>query len=383
MSLDASPLESTSTIITLADISSTLQVFYTAALVAGVGYSQRMAGRQDFKKEMASKIAAGKITPEQLVDEITIMAEEINNEISESKSFAEAAQFEVEKLLEETRAIQEKLQQIPDALNIEKAALAVEKEKLIARVEVEVEEKVLVTAGGQKEKVTAGGRSEGSAIPIGVVEGFGVYDDVFEIVEEEEEEEKEWSVPVTDDVSTQHDKEKVEAIEQDDADIELVAEVKTPTPMPTPTPSSKHDSTLEIRKKAEDFRARIKQMEARINSETTTQAIPTKVTTEPEPSVSAIVDPTPSADTTSEAKETIKPDPTPAPPTEEPPAEGPPKVKNTPKPQKVIPDGPIKSSPLARLLCMELDVELADVYPGSGLKGRVIADDVRNYAKRR
>ena len=51
--------------------------------------------------------------------------------------------------------------------------------------------------------------------------------------------------------------------------------------------------------------------------------------------------------------------------------------------RKKSPDEPIRSSPLARLLCQELNVELADCYPGSGLKGRVLADDVRNYAKNR
>ena len=137
---------------------------------------------------MATKIANGLITPEELVDEITLMAEEINNDISESKSFAEAAQVEVQNLVEEMRAMQEKVQQIPDALNIEKAALAIEKEE--PTVKAAVQEKVLVTAGGSKEKVDAGGPKDESTIPIGVVEGFGVYDDVFEM-EEVEEEEKE------------------------------------------------------------------------------------------------------------------------------------------------------------------------------------------------
>jgi hypothetical protein len=41
--------------------------------------------------------------------------------------------------------------------------------------------------------------------------------------------------------------------------------------------------------------------------------------------------------------------------------------------------GYIRSSPLARLLCIELGVDLADVQ-GTGLKGRVIADDVKKYA---
>jgi len=77
VSLASSPLEATSTLLSL-DVSSSLQIFYTATLVAGVGYSQRMAGRQDFKREMATKIANGLITPEELVDEITVMAEEIN-----------------------------------------------------------------------------------------------------------------------------------------------------------------------------------------------------------------------------------------------------------------------------------------------------------------
>jgi len=38
---------------------------------------------------------------------------------------------------------------------------------------------------------------------------------------------------------------------------------------------------------------------------------------------------------------------------------------------------------LARVLCSDFGVELADVYPGTGLNGRIIAEDVRNYAKNR
>ena len=42
--------------------------------------------------------------------------------------------------------------------------------------------------------------------------------------------------------------------------------------------------------------------------------------------------------------------------------------------------GPVRSSPLARVLAGELGVKIEDVFPGSGLKGRVVADDVREYA---
>jgi len=35
------------------------------------------------------------------------------------------------------------------------------------------------------------------------------------------------------------------------------------------------------------------------------------------------------------------------------------------------------------VLCSDFGVELADVYPGTGLNGRIIAEDVRNYAKNR
>jgi hypothetical protein len=372
VSLASSPLEATSTLISVEDVAASLQFFYTAALVAGVGYSQRMAGRQDFKKEMATKIATGKITPEELVDEIVLMAEEINNEISESKSFAEAAQMEVEKILEETRAIQQKLQQIPDALNIEKAALAIEVEVPVKAAPLQ--EKVLVTAGGKeipvKEKVvTAGGNKEESTIPIGVMEGFGVYDDVFEM-EAVEEEEKEWSVPVVghdDEIkinveadeseeSTQ-DIDTTDKVEENDG-IELVA-----NDLPTNdtdrderlSPSSVEESREAIRQQAEDFRARIKSMEARLSSDATTKQVEEKVT----------------------------PDPKPSPPASEPPVEVLSSAINTIEQKRVVPDGPIRSSPLARLLCSELGVELADVYPGSGLKGRIIADDVRNYAKSR
>lgn len=457
MSLAISPLESASTVLSLADVSSSLQIFYTAALVAGVGYSQRMAGRNDFKKDMATKIANGLITPEELVDEITLMAEEINNDISESKSFAEAAQVEVQNLLEEMRAMQEKVQQIPDALNIEKAALAIEKEE--PAVKATVQEKVLVTAGGGgKEKVTAGGRKEENAIPIGVVEGFGVYDDVFEM-EEVEEEEKEWSVPVvhhdddesnvsmqkkdtpdaeksgavelatdalkTNEASAKAEESKVPTQEKDTADavkkeavglvtdalktngadrVETSAkaeESKESKPKKdTVAAKAKYvkkdavelaadalESTESIRKQAEDFRARIKQMEARISSDTAkpAEAKVTKVTSDPKPSPSApAVEDRIRSDVAKQAKETALPDIKPSPPLSEPSVQVLNSVaKSIEEPKKVIPDGPIRSSPLARLLCSDLGVELSDVYPGTGLNGRVIADDVRNYAKNR
>jgi len=500
VSLASSPLEATSTLLSL-DVSSSLQIFYTATLVAGVGYSQRMAGRQDFKREMATKIANGLITPEELVDEITVMAEEINKEISESKSLAEAAQMEVQNLLDEMRAMQEQLQQIPDALNIERAALAIVEEEA-PTVKATTQEKVLVAAGGAKEKVSAGGRNEDSAIPSGIVEGFGVYDDVFEM-EEVEGEEMEWSVPL----AANHDEEKTKAatakeskestqnkytadavkddgvelvadalqtnatdrdeqiapalkaedvvvesvddalqsnfadrddqiapaLKAEDVVVELVADaIKTnvadrveqmaPSSTNESTKASRkqvenlRESTESIRKQAEDFRARIKQMEARISSDTagskqaeakvtpdpkpsppappamdvlspssTAKQAATKVTSDPKPSP-----PKPSAiedriqpDTTKQAEEVPKPDPKPSPPAPEPPVKVPSSVKTTTKPKKVIPDGPIRSSPLARVLCSDFGVELADVYPGTGLNGRIIAEDVRNYAKNR
>jgi len=496
VSLASSPLEATSTLLSL-DVSSSLQIFYTATLVAGVGYSQRMAGRQDFKREMATKIANGLITPEELVDEITVMAEEINKEISESKSLAEAAQMEVQNLLDEMRAMQEQLQQIPDALNIERAALAIVEEEA-PTVKAATQEKVLVAAGGAKEKVSAGGRNEDSAIPSGIVEGFGVYDDVFEM-EEVEGEEMEWSVPLAanhDDGITKaaiakeskestQNKDTADAVKDDgvelvadalqtnatdrdeqiapalkaedvvvesvadalqsnvadrddqiapalkaeDVVVELVADaIKTNVAdrveqiAPSSDDSTKasrkkvEESTEAIRKQAEDFRARIKQMEARISSDTAgSKQAEAKVTPDPKPSPPAppAIDvlspsstakqaatkftpdpkpspPAPSAiedriqpDTTKQEEEVPKPDPKPSPPASEPPVKVPSSVKTTTKPKKVIPDGPIRSSPLARVLCSDFGVELADVYPGTGLNGRIIADDVRNYAKNR
>ena len=378
--LAGSPLESTSTLLSLGDVASSLQIFYTAALVAGVGYSQRMAGRQDFKKEMATKIANGLITPEELVDEITLMAEEINNDISKSKSLAEAAQEEVQNLLEEMKAMQEQLQQIPDALNIEKSALAIEKEE--PTVKAAVQEKVLVTAGGNKERVTAGGRNEESTIPIGVVEGFGVYDEVFEM-EEVDEDEKEWSVPVAnhDDGTSKSataDESKESTQKKDTAGASSVADALQTNDMANKrvSTSSTDDSTESIRKQAEDFRARIKQMEARISPDTVTLTPPASPDT-------ATATPPARSDTVSQAEETAKSNIKPSPPASEPPAKVLKSVENTTKPTKIVPDEPIRSSPLARLLCSDLGVELKDCYPGTGLNGRVIAEDVRNYAKNR
>ncbi len=352
LSLTDSPFESTSTVISVVEVAASLQFFYTAALVAGVGYTQRMAGREDFKKEMAGKIATGEVTPEELVDEITVMADEINN----SKTFAVSAQLEVEKLLEETRAIQQKMQQLPgetlDALNIQKAALAVEEV-------APVKEKVLVTAGGKEikviEKVTeAAGDHKEKNLPNTILDGFGVYSDIFEL-EGGEEEEKEWSVPIPVDLTAGT---KVKVKSSLKADKELVDNANTPgngTEMGSKNelPSFSNDEArAEIKQRAEKFRAKIKSLESRIQDEVSDEEPATLEPTPPRlpvPPLQVVTD----------------------------------VVESTKKPirEKSL-DEPIRSSPLARLLCQELNVELADCYPGSGLKGRVLADDVRNYAKR-
>ena len=358
LSLTDSPFESTSTVISVVEVAASLQFFYTAALVAGVGYTQRMAGREDFKQDMAAKIATGEVTPEELVDEITVMADEINN----AKTFAESAQLEVEKLLEETRAIQQKMQQLPgetlDALNIQKAALAVEEEV------APVKEKVLVTAGGKEikvlEKVTeAGGGHKEQNLPNTILDGFGVYDDIFEMEGGEEEEEKEWSVPMTagNEVkvksSLKTDKESEEQTETvvdnanaPDNGTEMGAKNELPS-------VSNHEARAEIKQKAETFRAKIKSLESRIKEEVDDKEPVTLPPTPPRI-------PAPPLQVVTDAVESTK--------------------KSI---RKKSPDEPIRSSPLARLLCQELNVELADCYPGSGLKGRVLADDVRNYAKNR
>lgn len=345
LSLTDSPFESTSTVISVVEVAASLQFFYTAALVAGVGYTQRMAGREDFKKEMAGKIATGEVTPEELVDEITVMADEINN----AKTFAESAQLEVEKLLEETRAIQQKMQQIPgetlDALNIQKAALAVEEV-------APVKEKVLVTAGGKGikvvEKVTEGGGGHKEKnLPNTILDGFGVYDDIFEMEGGEEEEEKEWSVPMTAGTEVKG-KNSLKASKEFKEQKETVVDNAN---VPDNGTEIGAKNELQIKQRAEKFRAKIKSLESRIQDEVSQKE---KVTLEP------------------------KPPRIPAPPLPAPPLQ-----VVTDVIRKKSPDEPIRSSPLARLLCQELNVELADCYPGSGLKGRVLADDVRNYAKNR
>lgn len=345
LSLTDSPFESTSTVISVVEVAASLQFFYTAALVAGVGYTQRMAGREDFKKEMAGKIATGEVTPEELVDEITVMADEINN----AKTFAESAQLEVEKILEETRAIQQKMQQLPgetlDALNIQKAALAVEEV-------APVKEKVLVTAGGKEikvvEKVTeAGGGHKEKNLPNAILDGFGVYADIFEMEGGEEEEEKEWSVPMTAGTEVKG-KNSLKASKEFKEQKETVVDNAN---VPDNGTEIGAKNELQIKQRAEKFRAKIKSLESRIQDEVSQKE---KVTLEP------------------------KPPRIPAPPLPAPPLQ-----VVTDVIRKKSPDEPIRSSPLARLLCQELNVELADCYPGSGLKGRVLADDVRNYAKNR
>jgi len=112
----ASALESSSMMLnSVVDVASSLQMFYTGIMVVGVGYTQRVAGRQDFKRDMAKKIASGEMTAEELVAEIQIMAEEIN----QSANTALNAQYEVQKLLEETKAIAFNLNESPQYQPVE------------------------------------------------------------------------------------------------------------------------------------------------------------------------------------------------------------------------------------------------------------------------
>ena len=59
-------MDSSSVLLNYVEMVGSLQFLYTAVLVAGVGYTQRMEGREDFKREMAMKIAKGEITPEEV-----------------------------------------------------------------------------------------------------------------------------------------------------------------------------------------------------------------------------------------------------------------------------------------------------------------------------
>ena len=333
----------------LVEMAESLQIFYTTALVAGVGYTQRMAGREDFKKDMAAKIASGDITPQQLVEEITVMAEEINA----SADVAVSAQMEVQKLLEETMAMQQRFE-LPSA-----------EESSLAQFELlEEPEKVpvpLIAEDTAKKEETLN-------LPTFAVSQTASNQDTMLL---------DYELDVTT-VSSLQEHEKVneearknpyetiadgivdivaDAMEAEDAvdDTNLIADALLAAP-----PSMRHKSTNNLNesdalKLAQEALASIS--ETAPSSTFNDDEFITPAPPEIEPSMHLVKESF-QIETTSTKDKLLAAD-------------------------KPKPEGPIRSSPLARLLCSELGVNLEDIYPGTGLKGRVIADDVREYAKQR
>lgn len=333
----------------LFEVAESLQLFYTTALVAGVGYTQRMAGREDFKKEMAEKIATGEMTPQQLVEEITIMAEEINA----SANAAVSAQMEVQKLLEETREIQRRL------------ALPSSGESTLTEFNLNVmEEEVKVPVTLISETATE--KTNTIPVPLFAVAQVDAVDPEMSMNN------KSISAPVdiaySGQVQVNGDIEKnsfqviadtiVEEvdhlleIDHDDTNVIADALLAAPPSIRNKSSESLNESdALELAQKAFASASETSALE----SQSEAYVIPEPPVAEP------LID---------LVKESIEIE---ALADEQP-------IKNVASDKTTKPDSPIRSSPLARLLCTELGVDLADVYPGSGLKGRVVADDVRQFA---
>ncbi|KAL7484249.1 hypothetical protein ACHAW6_009895 [Cyclotella cf. meneghiniana] len=338
----------------LFEVSSSVQLFYTTALVAGVGYTQRMAGREDFKKEMAIKIARGEITPQQLAEEIQVLAEEIN----ESASVALNAREEVQRLLEETRALQQKLE-LPSSDMISLAEF---------KLDSLVEEKVAVSAGlSQNDE-----KEESLRLPMFAIESNAAGD-----VSKSETNSHEYEVDTAlNAVSTNfhfvngaNKKQYSEASAYDDTanefedllevghdDADLIADALLAAPPSMRTDSNNTLNASDALRLAREALVSASKSIAANSEESFIIPVPPSV----EPSIDHIREGIEIQDSLIELSTAI--------------------TDIDHKEATAEHNGPIRSSPLARLLCTELGVDLSDVYPGTGLKGRVVADDVRKYA---
>ncbi|KAL3778816.1 hypothetical protein HJC23_009849 [Cyclotella cryptica] len=337
----------------LFEISASLQLFYTTALVAGVGYTQRMAGREDFKKEMAIKIARGEITPQQLVEEIQVLAEEIND----SANAALSAQAEVQLLLEETRALQQKLE-------LPSSDMSSLREFTIESL---VEEKVPVSGAlAQKEEAEVSIRLPTFAIESNAVgvrksetnsyehEFNGAMEDVstdFHFVNGANKE------PAIEVISHDYGEEEVDySLEMDHDDADLIADALLATPPSMRSDESDSLNASDALRLAQEALASASES-ITVNNE---ENFRTPVPPSEEPSIDHIREGIEIDASVGELSVAT--------------------IDIGHKQAKSEHTGPIRSSPLARLLCTELGVDLKDVYPGTGLKGRVVADDVRKYA---
>ena len=301
-----------------------------------------MAGREDFKKDMAQKIAAGEMTPEKLVEEITVMAEEINA----SANVAVSAQMEVQKLLEETREIQQRLE-LPSA-----------EESTLVELKMAAEEQKVPLNLVSEESAE---KLEEIPMPMFAVEQVDTIEPDIVIDDNEQ-----FEVPVLQ-VNVDSKQNPFQAIadeiveevdhpmEIDNDDANLIADALLATPPSMRNKPSDSLNESDALKLAQEALASVSELQIAEDGMDPVPPSPPAV----EPPIDLVRNSIDSETGASAEKQPIKVDTA---------------------DQTTKPDGPIRSSPLARLLCSELGVDLADVYPGSGLKGRVVADDVRRYA---
>lgn len=313
-----------------------------------------MAGREDFKKEMAIKIARGEITPQQLAEEIQVLAEEIN----ESASVALNAREEVQRLLEETRALQQKLE-LPSSDMISLAEF---------KLDSLVEEKVAVSNALSQNDET----EEPLRLPMFAIESNAAGD-----VSKSETNSHEYELDTAlNAVSTNfhfvngaNKKQYSEASAYDDTanefedllevghdDADLIADALLAAPPSMRTDSNNTLNASDALRLAREALVSASKSIAANSEESFIIPVPPSV----EPSIDHIREGIEIQDSLIELSTAI--------------------TDIDHKEATAEHNGPIRSSPLARLLCTELGVDLSDVYPGTGLKGRVVADDVRKYA---
>jgi pyruvate/2-oxoglutarate dehydrogenase complex dihydrolipoamide acyltransferase (E2) component len=365
-----------------------------------VGYTQRLAGRNDFKEEMAQKISSGEMTPHQLVEEITLMAEEINMKTEVALSAAE----EVERLLQETIEVARVLE-LPCGGEGSLSEFKLEEKDMVA-VEVEREEAALprfAVAHMKSEtkqigdeldtanNVQVNGRAEReeALLPRFAVADANILTEESVKVNGSMEREESITLPkfaVTyassetneinyesevDSISDannyvngakQHYYEEIaddiishgiDEIDHDDPEVIADALLAEPPSARVEAESNELDEVedaLRLAQEALAFASESTQNSQIEEEETFMSPIPPSI----EPPINLIKE-----GMKIEAKEeqTIRIDT---------------KSRHAKTEE-------IRSSPLARLLCTELGVNLSDV-PGTGLKGRVVADDVRKFA---
>ncbi|KAL7470751.1 hypothetical protein ACHAXS_011010 [Conticribra weissflogii] len=411
-SMITSAFESSSIYLSFGEVAAGLQFLYTAILVTGVGYTQRMAGREDFKKDMAMKIANGEITPEELVEEIRLMAEEIN----QSADVAYSAQMEVQKLLAETRAIATNTLQLPSSTTSSLPKID---------FETEVEEKVYVPAfETQFER-------ENEMPSAAIVEREEEIPYFFQTAEVEE------TLVANSELETSLD-ERIEAIVPEaeneytefieiESEADLIADALLAPPpslrsksvaaegvvgiiedsamgehvngnSPSLESVDKSDSKEDERKWLEEKRESIRQQAEAIRSSFKSsssggnldQDVSNAYKLAEEALANASMNGSMHSDEESTAILEVEGDVSkiPTPPDSPPPldlvmesANAEPEVEDAASKQRAKPveKGPVRSSPLARVLAVEYGVRIEDIFPGTGMKGRVVADDVRKY----